>query len=170
MTASSPMTAASDWYQTWLAETSPENAERQKAALQLVAHGEVFFRSEIIERLNALGLLNDVSPAKPTGTWTRPLTDLTNLDSMTEINAGYGAAVPKPLQLMEHGLEAHRLIGDETLKESAFSRLLKRHKTIEHTNSNCWPITSCSAMASKPSNSIRLRYTDCWNGGEPRPC
>jgi len=96
--ASSPTTVASDWYRTWLAETTPENVERQKVALQLVGRGEAFFRSEIIERLNGQGLLNEVSPDKPTGTGARLFTDLINLDFITEINAGYGAAVPKPLQ------------------------------------------------------------------------
>jgi hypothetical protein len=133
---SSPMTTAADWYQTWLAETTPENMERQKVALQLIGRGEVFFRSEIIERLNALGLLNDVSVDKPSGTGTRLLTDLVNLNYVREINAGYGAAVPKPLQLTERGFEAYRLLWDDALEESAFDRLLKRHKTIEHTTLN----------------------------------
>ncbi len=134
--ASAPTPAASGWYQTWLAETTPENVERQKIALQLIGQGEAFFRSEIIERLNSLGLLNEVNPDKPTGTGARLFTDLINLDFITEINAGYGAAVPKPLQLTERGLEAYRLLYDETLEESAFDRLLKRHKTIEHTTLN----------------------------------
>jgi hypothetical protein len=134
--ASSPSTAAVDWYETWLAETTPENVERQKVALQLVARGEAFFRSEIIERLNALGLLNEVNPDKPTGTGARLFTDLINLNLITEINAGYGAAVPRPLQLTERGREGYRLLSDETLEESAFDRLLKRHKTIEHTTLN----------------------------------
>ncbi len=133
---SSPTMVASDWYQTWLVETTPENVERQKVALQLIGRGEIFFRSEIIERLNALGLLNDVSLDKPSGTGTRLLTDLVNLDFVQEINAGYGAAVPKPLQLTERGLEAYRLLWGDALEESAFDRLLKRHKTVEHTALN----------------------------------
>jgi hypothetical protein len=133
---SSPTMAASDWYQNWLAETTSENMECQKVALQLIGRGEVFFRSEIIERLNALGLLNEASPDKPTGTGARLFTDLISLDFVTEINAGYGAAVPKPLQLTKCGLEAYRLLFGETLEESAFDRLLKRHKTIEHTTLN----------------------------------
>jgi len=136
MTALSPMTTASDWYQTWLAETTPENVERQKVALQLVGRGEVFFRSEIIERLNAMGLLNETSLDKPSGMGTRLLTDLNNLDFMTEINAGYGAAIPKPLQLTERRLKAYHLLFGETLEEDALTRLLKRHKTIEHTTLN----------------------------------
>ncbi len=134
--AASPEASATDWYQTWLAETTPENLERQKAALQLVGRGEVFFRSEIIERLNTLGLLNEANSDKPTGTGARLFTDLINLDFVAEINAGYGAAVPKPLQLTERGLEAYRLLYDATLEESVFDRLLKRHKTIEHTTLN----------------------------------
>jgi hypothetical protein len=134
--AASPGAPATDWYQTWLAETTPENLERQKIALQLIGQGEAFFRSEIIERLNALSLLNEVNPDKPTGTGARLLSDLINLELMTEINAGYGAAVPKPLQLTERGLEAYRLLYGETIEESAFDRLLKRHKTIEHTTLN----------------------------------
>jgi hypothetical protein len=134
--ASSSTTIASDWYQTWLAETTPENVERQKVALQLVGRGEAFFRSEIVERLNVLGLLNEVNPDKPTGTGARLLSDLSNFDFVTEINAGYGAAVPKPLQLTERGLEAYRLLSGETLEENSFARLLKRHKTIEHTTLN----------------------------------
>lgn len=134
--AASPTKIASDWYQTWLAETTPENLERQKVAMQLIGRGEAFFRSEIIERLNTLGLLNDASLDKPSGTGTRLLTDLVNLDLVREINAGYGAAVPKPLQLTERGLEAYRLLWGESLEESAFDRLLKRHKTIEHTTLN----------------------------------
>ena len=133
---SSPTVAASDWYQTWLAETTPENLERQKSALQLIGRGEAFFRSEIIERLNALGLLNDASLDKPSGTGTRLLTDLVNLNLVKEINAGYGAAVPTPLQLTERGLEVYRLLWGDSLAESAFDRLLKRHKTIEHTTLN----------------------------------
>jgi hypothetical protein len=134
--ASSSTPIASDWYQTWLAETTPENVERQKVALQLVGQGGAFFRSEIIERLNALGLLNEVNPDKPTGTGARLFTDLINLDLMTEINAGYGAAVPRPLQLTDRGLEAYRLLWNDSLEESAFDHLLKRHKTIEHTALN----------------------------------
>jgi hypothetical protein len=134
--AASPTTIASDWYQAWQAETTPGNVERQKVALQLVGRGEAFFRSEIVERLNAQGILNEVSPDKPTGTGARLFIDLINLKFMTEINAGYGAAVPKPLQLTERGLEAYRLLFGETLGESAFDRLLKRHKTIEHTTLN----------------------------------
>ena len=130
------MPTAADWYQTWLTETTPENVERQKVALQLVGRGEAFFRSEIVERLNALGLLNEAKSDKPTGTGARLFTDLISFDFMTEINAGYGAAVPKPLQLTERGLEAYRLLFGETLEESAFDRLLKRHKTIEHTTLN----------------------------------
>ncbi|HTP06665.1 MAG TPA: hypothetical protein VMP08_00335 [Anaerolineae bacterium] len=132
----SPMTAVSDWYQAWLAETSPENVERQKVALKLIGRGEVFFRSEIVERLKAQGLLNDVSVDKPSGTATRLLADLSTLDFVTEINAGYGAAVPKPLQLTERGREAYRLLWGDTIEESPFDRLLKRHKTIEHTALN----------------------------------
>jgi len=49
-------------------------------------------------RQKCLGLLNEVSPDKPTGTGARLFTDLINLDFITEINAGYGTAVPKPLQ------------------------------------------------------------------------
>jgi hypothetical protein len=128
--------AASDWYQTWLAETTPENMERQKVALQLIGRGEAFFRSEIIEQLNALGVLTEANPDRPTGTGARLFTDLINLNFMTEINAGYGAAVPRPLQLTERGRESYRLLTDETLAESAFERLLKRHKTIEHTTLN----------------------------------
>ena len=134
--ASSSTPMASDWYQTWLAETTPENVERQKVALQLVGRGAAFFRCEIVERLNAQGLLNEVSPDKPTGTGARLFTDLLNLDFIAEINAGYGAAVPKPLQLTERGREAYRLLFAEALEESAFERLLKRHKTIEHTTLN----------------------------------
>lgn len=66
----------------------------------------------------------------------RLFTDLISLDFMAEINAGYGAAVPKPLQLTERGLKAYRLLLGETLEENAFDRLLKRHKTIEHTTLN----------------------------------
>jgi hypothetical protein len=134
--ASSPTPAAVDWYQAWLAATTPENIERQQVALQLVGRGKAFFRSEIIERLNALGLLNEANPDKPTGTGARLFTDLISLKFMAEINAGYGAAVPKPLQLTERGLEAYRLLHGETIEESAFDRLLKRHKTIEHTTLN----------------------------------
>ena len=133
---SPPTVTASDWYQRWLAETTPENVERQRITLQLIGEGKAFFRSEIIERLNALGLLNEGSPDKPTGTGARLFTDLIDLDFITEINAGYGAAVPKPLQLTEHGREAYRLLWGDTLEESAFDRLLKRHKTIEHTTLN----------------------------------
>jgi hypothetical protein len=132
----SPLTVASDWYQTWQSETTPENVERQKVALKLIARGEVFFRSEIVERLNALSLLNEVSPDKPTGTGARLFIDLINLNFIAEINAGYGAAVPKPLQLTERGREAYHLLYAEALEESAFDRLLKRHKTIEHTTLN----------------------------------
>jgi hypothetical protein len=64
--AASPEAPATDWYRTWLAATTPENLERQKIALQLIGQGKAFFRSEIIERLNALSLLNEVSPDKPT--------------------------------------------------------------------------------------------------------
>jgi hypothetical protein len=110
--------------------------ERQKVAVQLIGRGEVFFRSEIIERLNALGLLNEASPDKPTGTGARLFTDLIGLDFIAEINAGYGAAVPKPLQLTERGQQAYRLLFGETLEETAFDFLLKRHKTIEHTTLN----------------------------------
>lgn len=134
--AASPAASTTGWYQTWLAETTLENLERQKAALQLVGQGKVFFRSEVIERLNASGFLNEMNPEKPTGTGARLFTDLINLDFITEINAGYGAAVPKPLQLTERGLDAYRLLYDVTLEESAFDRLLKRHKTIEHTTLN----------------------------------
>jgi hypothetical protein len=134
--APSPESPATDWYQTWLTETTPENLDRQKIALQLIGQGEAFFRSEIIEQLNALGLLNEVSSDKPTGTGARLFIDLINLNFITEINAGYGAAVPRPLQLTERGLEAYRLLSDEALEESAFDRLLKRHKTIEHTTLN----------------------------------
>jgi hypothetical protein len=134
--AASPGAPAIDWYQTWLAETTPENLERQKVALQLIGRGEAFFRSEIVERLNALGLLNEGNPDKPTGTGARLLSDLINFDFMTEINAGYGAAIPKPLQLTERGLEAYRLLFDETLEENSIVSLLKRHKTIEHTTLN----------------------------------
>ncbi len=132
----SPMTTVSDWYQTWQSETTPENVERQKVALQLIGRGEAFFRSEIVERLKAQGLLNDLSVDKPSGTATRLLTDLSTLDFVTEINAGYGAAVPKPLQLTERGREAYRLLWGDTIEESAFDRLLKRHKTVEHTTLN----------------------------------
>jgi hypothetical protein len=134
--AASPGAPATDWYQTWLAETTPENLERQKAALQMIGRGEVFFRSEIIERLNALGLLNEASPDKPTGTGARLFTDLINFHLITEINAGYGAAVPKPLQLTKCGLEAYHLLWNDSLEEGAFDHLLKRHKTIEHTTLN----------------------------------
>jgi hypothetical protein len=134
--AASPEAPATDGYQTWLTETTPENLERQKIALQLIGQGKAFFRSEIVERLNVLGLLNEGNPDKPTGTGARLFTDLINLDFITEINAGYGAAVPKPVQLTKPGLEAYRLLYGETIEESAFDRLLKRHKTIEHTTLN----------------------------------
>jgi len=95
---------------------------------------------EVLDRIasltNSLILLNEVNPDKPTGIGARLFTDLINLDFITEINAGYGAAVPKPLQLTERGLEAYRLLYGETIEESAFDRLLKRHKTIEHTTLN----------------------------------
>jgi hypothetical protein len=80
--------------------------------------------------------MDEVNPDKPTGIGARLFTDLINLDFMTKINAGYGAAVPKPLQLTERGLEAYRLFFGETLEESAFARLLKRYKAIEHTTLN----------------------------------
>jgi hypothetical protein len=67
-------------------------------------------RSEITEGLNALGLLNDTSVDKPSGTGTALLTDLVNLDFVREINTGYGAVVPKPIQFTERGLEAYRLL------------------------------------------------------------
>jgi hypothetical protein len=44
--------------------------------------------------------------------------------------------VPKPVQLTQRGLEACRLLWGDPLKESAFDRLLKRHKTVEHTTLN----------------------------------
>jgi hypothetical protein len=38
--------------------------------------------------------------------------------------------------LTECGLEAYRLLWGDSIEESAFDRLLKRHKTIEHTTLN----------------------------------
>jgi hypothetical protein len=55
---------------------------------------------------------------------------------VTQINVGYGAAVLKPLQRAERGLEANRLLSADTLEECAFGRLLKRHKMIEYTALN----------------------------------
>ena len=129
-------TTSLDWFQLWQANTTPENQARQREAIQLLGRGDAFFRSEIIERLNVLGLTNEPNPDKPTRSGARLLVDLIEQGFMEEVSAGYSAAVPKPLQLTECGCEAFRRLFDEAIEDTAFRRLVKRHKTAEHTALN----------------------------------
>jgi hypothetical protein len=129
-------TASLDWFQLWQTNTTLENQARQQEAIQLLGRGDAFFRSEIIERLNVLGLTNEPNPDKPTGSGARLLVDLIEQGFMEEVSAGYSAAVPKPLQLTERGCEAFRRLFDEAIEDTAFRRLVKRHKTVEHTALN----------------------------------
>jgi len=130
--APSPSTATSDWYAAWQQATAPEILARQQKLIEVVGEGAAFFRAEIVEALNAAGLLND-DPDRPSGTLRRLFAGLNEHGLIEEIDGGYGASVARPIMLSERGREAYRLVTGRAWPESIYQRLLKRHKTVEHT-------------------------------------
>ena len=131
-TAPSPSTSTADWYAAWQQDTAPEILARQQKLIEVVGEGEAFFRAEIVAALNAAGLLND-DPDRPSGTLRRLFAGLNEHGLIEEMDGGYGASVARPIMLSERGREAYRLVTGRTLPESIYQRLLKRHKTVEHT-------------------------------------
>lgn len=127
-----PPSVTSEWYAAWQQDTSPEVLARQQRLIQVVGEGEAFFRSEIVSALNAAGLLKD-DPDRPGGTAQRLFTGLLERDVIEEIDGGYGASVARPIGLTDQGREAYRQFTGRALPDSLYQRLLKRHKTIEHT-------------------------------------
>ena len=123
---------STDWYAVWQHYTAPEVLARQQRLIQVVGDGEAFFRSEIVEVLNAAGLLND-DPDRPGGTAQRLFTGLLERGLIDEIDGGYGANVARPIVLTAQGREAYRLFMGRALPDSLYQRLLNRHKTPEHT-------------------------------------
>jgi hypothetical protein len=123
------------WYAEWLRATPPEIRECQRVALHAIGQGQAFFRTEVIEALNAAHLLTESDPDRPGGTGQRVLRSLLLEGDgfVAEIDVNVGPTVPRPLQLTAKGQEAYRLLYDEELDELPFAQLLKRHKTPEHT-------------------------------------
>ena len=131
-TVTSSSTSTSDWHAAWQQNTSPEILARQQRLIQVVGEGAAFFRGEIVEALNAAGLLND-DPERPGGTAQRLFTGLLERGLIDEIDGGYGANVARPIVLTDQGREAYRLVTGRALPDSLYQRLLNRHKTVEHT-------------------------------------
>jgi hypothetical protein len=126
-----PMTTTSDWNAAWQ-QAAPEILARQQKLIEVVGEGAAFFRGEIVEALNAAGLLND-DPERPGGTAQRLFTGLLERGLINEIDGGYGANVARPIVLTDQGREAYRLFTGRALPDSLYQRLLNRHKTVEHT-------------------------------------
>jgi hypothetical protein len=125
-------TSAPDWYDAWRSAMTTSAFERQQRIIETIGRGEAFFRAEIVAALNAADLLRD-DPDRPSGTLHRLFAALSEHALIAEIDGGYGASVARPIVLTERGREAYRLLTGQTLPESLYQRLLKRHKTVEHT-------------------------------------
>lgn len=130
--SSTPSSATSDWYAAWQDATAPDAFERQQRILEVIGQGAAFFRSEIIEALNAAGLRRE-DPDRPSGTLHRLFAGLTEHGLIEELDGGYPANIPRPLVLTERGRDAYQRFTGQTLTDSLYQRLLNRHKTVEHT-------------------------------------
>jgi hypothetical protein len=124
------------WYAEWLASTKPEERDRQAAAVQSIGQGAAFLRAEVIEQLNALGLIHEVDPDRPSGAGGAVFRKMIDHVLIQEVDGGLGPAVPMILQLTDRGRQLYELLFGSTLESDVFEQLFKRHKTIEHTALN----------------------------------
>jgi DNA-binding MarR family transcriptional regulator len=124
--------SALDWFETWLANTPAETLERQQRIIQIVAAGEAFFRSEIVDRLNATGIWR-TDPHSPGGAIHRVISSLSDQGVIEELDSGYGPSVPRAVTLTDKGRAAFERLTGLPLPQTVLSRLLNRHKTHEHT-------------------------------------
>ena len=128
-----PSEQSPEWYAEWLATTRPEDRDRQSAALYAIGQGHAFIRAEVMEYLNAVSLAGESDPDKPSGLAGRVFRGLIETGLVEEVDGGFGSAVPALLRLSEKGRAANALWFGESLAETLYDRLLKRHKTTEHT-------------------------------------
>jgi TolA-binding protein len=133
VTFPAPSEQSPEWYAEWLATTRPEDRDRQSAAIYAIGQGHTFLRAEVMEYLNAIGLAGESDPDKPSGLAGRVFRGLIENGLVEEVDGGFGSAVPALLRLSEKGRTAYTLWFGEPLEETLYDRLLKRHKTPEHT-------------------------------------
>jgi hypothetical protein len=133
VTFPAPSEQSPEWYTEWLATTRPEDRDRQSAALYAIGQGHAFIRAEVMEYLNAVSLAGESDPDKPSGLAGRVFRGLIETGLVEEVDGGFGSAVPALLRLSEKGRTAYALWFGKPLEETLYDRLLKRHKTPEHT-------------------------------------